>query len=540
STAIAAFEAQVTVGGLGPWSYAGQLTLRRRAGHWLVAWSPAAIHPALRSGQHLARTRTLPPRSDILAADGSKLTTTGTSVTVGLEPDHVKDRQAVLDALQQTIGADPVAVGKSIDGAASHPSQFLAVAEVEEARFAAVKPTLNPIPGVLFRRHPARLAATGDLAAHVVGSVGPVTAEQVAKLGPTVLAGDLVGQSGLEAAAQRQLAGTPGGDVHVADAIGATVASLQTFPGAPGQAVRTSLNLQIQKAAEHALDGVAQPAALVAIQASTGAVEASVSRPVGQEFDRALDGRYPPGSTFKVITTTALLGKGITPATPVTCPPSIVAGGRKFTNFEGETQPTLSFTQAFAESCNTAFIGLSSRLDAADLVGAANLYGFGLEPGLGLPAVGGRLPQPADATELAADAIGQGRVDASPLAMAEVAAAVDSGAWRPPTLAPGLGPGPAPAAAPRPLDPAPATSLRQLMAEVVAQGTGRAAAVPGPAVSGKTGTAEFGSAQPPQTHAWFIGFRGDLAFAVLVEGGGVGGQVAAPIAARFLEGVPAG
>ncbi|MGH9050842.1 MAG: penicillin-binding transpeptidase domain-containing protein, partial [Acidimicrobiia bacterium] len=86
----------------------------------------------------------------------------------------------------------------------------------------------------------------------------------------------------------------------------------------------------------------------------------------------------------------------------------------------------------------------------------------------------------------------------------------------------------------RPLDPAVAASLQQMMGLVVAEGTGTAAALPGAPVHGKTGTAEFGTATPPQTHAWFIGFRDNLAFAVLVEDGGFGGEVAAPIAARFL------
>jgi cell division protein FtsI/penicillin-binding protein 2 len=89
-----------------------------------------------------------------------------------------------------------------------------------------------------------------------------------------------------------------------------------------------------------------------------------------------------------------------------------------------------------------------------------------------------------------------------------------------------------------PLDPAVIAGLRTMMAEVVASGTGMPAAVRGgPLVYGKTGTAEFGTANPPTTHAWFIGYRGDVAFAVLVEGGGVGGQVAAPLAARFLSGL---
>jgi cell division protein FtsI/penicillin-binding protein 2 len=122
--------------------------------------------------------------------------------------------------------------------------------------------------------------------------------------------------------------------------------------------------------------------------------------------------------------------------------------------------------------------------------------------------------------------------------MATVAAAVDAGQWRSPQLF--IIPTPtAPAGGePAPLDPAVVADLRVLMRSVVTSGTGTAANVPGTIVSGKTGTAEFGSATPPQTHAWFIGFRGGLAFAVIVEGGGVGGRVAAPLAAKFAAAAP--
>ena len=315
----------------------------------------------------------------------------------------------------------------------------------------------------------------------------------------------------------------------------------------------------MQRAAEHALDGVTQPAALVALQASTGDVKAIVSRPVNIAFDRALEGRYPPGSTFKVVTTVALLASGVTPDQAVPCPPDAVVGGKRFTNFEGEAAPSIPFRRAFAISCNTAFVGLASHLSNAQLGAAAAEFGFGTPLSPGLPAVSARFPTPVDAAEHAAASIGQGRVTSSPLAMATVAAAADSGTWHAPHLlanpagaatagAAGGGPsttaaGAEPAtttagAAPPPLDPAVVQTLRQLMGEVVASGTGTPAQVPGgPPVAGKTGTAEFGPGNPPATHAWFIGFRGDLAFAVLVEGGGVGGRVAAPVAARFLAGV---
>jgi cell division protein FtsI/penicillin-binding protein 2 len=116
--------------------------------------------------------------------------------------------------------------------------------------------------------------------------------------------------------------------------------------------------------------------------------------------------------------------------------------------------------------------------------------------------------------------------------MCEVAAAVDSGTFHPPRLVAGAPDDSAPATA---LDPTVVNGLRQMMAEVVTSGTGVPAAVPGKTVAGKTGTAEFGNATPPATHAWFVGFQGDIAFAILVEGGGVGGPVAGPLAAKFVS-----
>jgi cell division protein FtsI/penicillin-binding protein 2 len=167
------------------------------------------------------------------------------------------------------------------------------------------------------------------------------------------------------------------------------------------------------------------------------------------------------------------------------------------------------------------------------LADAATQFGFGRSYDLGLPVGGGQFPLPGDPVEHAAAMIGQGRVLASPIQMATVAAGVASGTWRPPTLEPGR-----PTGEPIALDATVTATLRQLMTAVVREGTGMAAALPGQEIGGKTGTAEFGTGNPPPTHAWFIGYRGPLAFAVLVEGGAAGGRVAAPIAGRFLAGAP--
>ena len=322
----------------------------------------------------------------------------------------------------------------------------------------------------------------------------------------------------------------------IRDPQGTTVDTLKDVPGVPGQAVRTTIDLRTQQAAESALADAPSPAALVALQPSTGELRAIVSTPVDVEFNRALDGRYPPGSTFKIVTTAALLANGTTPATETTCPPTFTVDGRAFRNFEGEAEPSLSFGRAFAISCNTAFLQLGEKLPDGAMQRAATTTGFDAKPSLPLAALGGSMPDPTGATERAAATIGQGKVTASPLAMATVAGAVGAGTWNPSKLV--LDPPPRAGEAARPLDPAITASLRTLMGDVVANGTGTDAAVSGRDVAGKTGTAEFGDGENPPTHAWFVGFSGDLAFAVVVEGGGVGGRVAAPVAAEFLRAAP--
>lgn len=361
----------------------------------------------------------------------------------------------------------------------------------------------------------------------ITGSVGPATAVQVAELGAPYEPGRPVGQRGLQASLERPLAGRPTVEVQVR-AGERVVEVLTTLAGAPGADVRTTLDQRILEAAAAALGAAGNPAALVAIQPSTGAVRAAANRPPSG-FGRALAGRYPPGSTFKVVTTAALLANGVTAETRIDCPDETTVNGRRIRNAEGEALGNVAFREAFFRSCNTAFVQLATRIPGQALVDAARRFGFGRDPLLGTGSATSQFPDPNGLVDQAAAAIGQGRVLATPMQMASVAATVAAGGYRAPHLVE------VPVVEFDPMEPGHAATLQELMRLVVAQGTGTRARLPGAPVAGKTGTAEFGTASPLRTHAWFIGFRGDLAVAVVVEDGGFGGEVAAPIAADFFR-----
>jgi len=296
--------------------------------------------------------------------------------------------------------------------------------------------------------------------------------------------------------------------------------------------VKTTIDLKTHRAGAAALEGEDKPASLVAIRPSTGEILAVVNKPGG--FDRALLGRYPPGSTFKVVTAAALVAGGARPAERVACPAERNIGGFPFHNAGFKDYGTLPLREAFAHSCNTTFGALAvSKLGAGRLTEVAASFGFGAKITPGVPAVRAEFPAPKDDTDLASAAIGQGRVLASPLNMASVAAAIAAGAWWPPRLvAEELVPDHM--LRPRPLEDDVVRALRELMPAVVTDGTAHAVRFP-PGTAGKTGTAEYGSGKEPPAHSWFIGYRQDVAFAVIVEGGGAGSAVAAPIAARFLD-----
>jgi cell division protein FtsI/penicillin-binding protein 2 len=525
-SAVATFRARHLLRGLGEWEVEGTLRLVRREGRWRVRWTPAVLHPDARPGDRFSRTRTRPERAPLFDGRGEPLTWQGEVITIGVEPRRIQSRAAVASALQAQLGVDPARLERVLSAPGVSPERFVPIIDVRPERYQQVRPALAPVPGIFFRRKSARLTPAEGFAAHTLGRVGDITAELLAQLGPAYQTGDTVGLSGLELAYEPQLAGTPSGEVRLTRPSG-EARVLHRFEGKPGTPLYTTLRPEVQRAAEAALEGVALPAALVAVDTGTGAILAVASRPLEQPLNRALTGRYPPGSTFKVVTSEALLAGGMGVEAPVSCPPEATAGGKTFRNFEGEAFGNTRLRVAFAHSCNTAFVQLASRLGEDALGAAARRFGFDVPYQAGLPTPGASFPEPRDEAERAAAAIGQGRVLATPLHMASVAAAAESGRWRAPYLVADFEGGPSSW-----LAPGTRTPLQALMRAVVTEGSGRAAAdIAG--LAGKTGTAEFGNVPPLPTHAWFIGSHKGIGFAVLVEGGGVGGRVAVPIAARF-------
>ena len=513
----------------GRWSYRSRISARRGENGWTVAWNPRTIHPALKPTTRLGTVRETPARGRIEARDGRAIVAQRRVLYVSVQTDRVRDAADTarrIAALVDDVKASTLE--RSIERAGK--GRYVPVITLRQDD---IPDGLSEIPGISLAAGKAPLAPTKGFAAALLGAVSPATAEQLAKAGGRLAPGDAIGQWGLQAAFDRELAGTPTMRVVIRDnEDGVVEKTLKRYRGKKPESLRSTLDLDVQRAAEQALGSTRRKAALVAVQPSTGDILAVANRPLDSSLNRAFSGLYPPGSTFKVVTTAALLRDGLSVDETVPCPRTTTVDGRSFRNFEGSAAGDVPFRVDFAQSCNTAFISLAGRLGRSALADTARDYGIGREIKLGVTAAEGKVPEGSDAVSRAATMIGQDRILVTPLVMAGVAATVADGRWRQPRL---LDDDPERAA-----DQLPAretTTLRTLMRAVVTGGTGTAlAGLPGEP-AGKSGTAEYGGGDPPPTHAWFIAYRGDVAIAVLVEGGRSGGSVAAPIAERFFAGL---
>jgi cell division protein FtsI/penicillin-binding protein 2 len=487
--------------------------------------------PGLSPKAKLVASRTSGARGAILDRNGVPIVTVGKVYDVAIDPGRASEQTV---AELETLVKEPAGslVAKLAAAKTSGSKGAIPVITLRDAPFQSLKPRLDALKGVYY---PSRQQPLATIARPLLGSYGPVSAETVKNGKGRYVAGDYAGIGGLQGQYNNILDGTPGFKVTSSDKPGVPLVEKASTDGKP---LTLTLDTKTQKAAEAALVGTAPvPSALVAVDVKTGDLLAVASAPEGG-MNRALLNRYAPGSTLKVATTYSLLSKGMSPAKPVACPPSIKIEGTTMVNYEHESGGMLPFSTDFAMSCNTAFVGVSQTMGASDVHDGALALGIGApwDKHLGLDGVfEGSVPVANSKTEKATSAFGQGRTEVSPAALAVMGASVARGSY----IEPALIKSPAVAGAdraPKPLDARAASELRTLMRLVVTSGTAKGVltSVPGGPVYGKTGTAEYGTAKPLATHAWFVGWQGNVAFAVLVEDGKSGAGVAGPIAAKFL------
>ncbi|QZN87710.1 penicillin-binding protein [Cellulomonas sp. C5510] len=525
------------------WTYSTHASLVRVDDEWRARWSTMTLAPDLTTAEVLAVHREQAERADVLGVGDAVLVEARPVYRIGIDKTRVTAQEAdgAARGLAAALGMDAEAYAAQVAAAGEKAYVEAIVVRADDPAYDVA--ALSGLPGVNAISTTLPLAPTRAFARPVLGTVGDATAEVVEESDGAVRPGDLAGLSGVQKQFDAQLRGLPGLTV-VATSGGAQERQLFHVEPQPGEPLRLTLDPAVQQAAEDVVARVTDSAsAVVAIRPSTGELLAAASGPGGDGTSTATLGLYAPGSTFKVVSSLALLRAGLTPDSTVTCPATASVGGREFQNYPGYPADALGdipLRTAVAESCNTAFLTAAGAAPQQALADAASTLGLVDGAELGFAAALGSVPaDDAGVTDHAASMIGQARVQATPLGMATVAASVVAGHRVTPRLVREDGT-PAPAAEPdQPLTSGEADALRAMMRAVVTEGGGDFLQdVPGAEVIAKSGTAQYGADDALQNHAWMIAGYGDLAVAVFVETGDYGSTTSGPLLEDFLRAVP--
>lgn len=491
------------------WTYDGQLNMVRNEGSWEVRWSTTGLHPNLGENQTLALRADAPRRASVNERGGTDVLVPGYRYNYALDAraaagDLMPSAKAVVDALRPF---DPTLDAQRLAEQASSSTRPMSLITLRQADSDTVEPLLKDRPGVVITPQPDMIATDDRFAPAIINEVKKSVVDQ------------LDGQAGWRVVTVNQ----NGADVEV----------LNEVPGAPAPSVTISLDRAVQNSAQDAVNMVGKKAMIVAIKPSTGEILA-VAQNSAADADGpvATTGLYPPGSTFKIVTAGAAIDRDMaTPNTLLGCPGKADIGQRIVPNYGGFDLGTVPMSRAFASSCNTTFAELASKMPPRGLTTAAAQYGLGVDYEVdGITTFTGSVPPTVDLAERTEDGFGQGKVLASPFGMALVAATVAAGKTPVPQLIEGK-----PTAINgefAPISPKMIDGLRPMMRLVVTNGTATELSGAGE-VRGKTGEAEFDGG----SHAWFAGYRGDLAFAALIVGGG-SSEYAVRMTKDMLNGLP--
>jgi len=571
------------------------MTLRLENGQWVIDWDKSMILPQLANGGTLKMDLTIPERAAIYDRYGKPLASKTGATAVGIYPDNLNyDRiDQVLSGLAQLTGLPVQTISGMFENAAPGTVGYLPLAEVPTDLVKKHFAWLEGADGVVMQDYTARFYPDGGVGPHVVGYVSTIHKEELQDyLRQGYLGDERVGRAGLEKWGEQYLAGKRGGTLYSYDAQGNLGAKLGEVVAQPSQPITTTLNYDLQLGAQQAINGFR--GAAVVIERDTGRVLAMASSPgfdpnayeitnynfqslisqIGNNpdspgFDRAAQGQYPLGSTFKVIALAAAMEKGgYTPQTTYQCGydfteiPGITLHDWTWEHFQndGVTQPSglLTLPQGLIRSCDPFFyhIGLDlyNRGLSTAISDMARSFGLGSPTGIqGITEEPGKIPDPAsplDATNLVT---GQGDMLVTPLQVASFMAAIGNGGtlYKPQIIekigAPGSPPIMEFTSQVRNKLPVSQENLKVIQDAMRGVTTSRKPLgtafytfngfnIP---VYGKTGTAESGSGGP---HAWFAGYtdagnpdKPDIAIAVILENAGEGADYAAPVFRRIVE-----
>lgn len=489
-------------------AYDTDVNLQREGRDWTVHWQPTVLHPRLGAHQHLELRPVVAEKASVVSSDGVALLTPGVRhrlLVDGSKTDTPgklsREITEALHAADVDAGIDPAELEKNLretDGPYSVTMLDDAAADGVAKRFA------------------------GDDAVTLNDEAAMVTPEP--GFAPDIL-------SRVRAAVGDELDGANGWRVAVVNPEGNELDDVEHHDARLAPAVRVSIDHSVQLAAQRALEAHAkQKAVIVAVRPSNGDILAVAQTPeADKDGDIALTGQYPPGSVFKMITATAgVADEGLTPDSTVPCPGTMDIYGRTVTNYNASGVGDTSLETAFARSCNTTFADISTKLEPGQLEHTAKQFGLGLSYDIpGLETVTGSVPfgeTPLDRTE---SGYGQGLDLASPFGLAMVAATAAAGRTPTPQLV--TGPETTVDEQIEPPDPEAIAALQRMMRTVVTNGTAAGMSAGGE-IHGKTGEAEVNDG----SHAWFAGYRDDIAFATLVVYGG-GSETSVAITDEFFR-----
>jgi len=492
------------------WTYDGQLNMGRSEGEWVVRWTASDIHPKLGDTQTMSLRSTAAPRARVNERSGTDVLVPGVVHRIKFDAANANNVVASATALSTLLTPfDASITAQSIVESATSVDGDYPVVLLRDSDYQPISAALTEIPGVT-------ASDESDLV-----STDPTFAP------------DLVGQ--VKKAVIDEVDGKAGWSVVTTNRNGVDIDVLTDTPPEPSPSFSISLDRNIQVAAQRAVNARTEQAMTVVIQPSTGAILAVAQNPAAdRDGPVASAGLYPPGSTFKIVTAGAAISSGLaTPGSTVPCPGRIVIGERSVPNYNEFALGDVTMSTAFTRSCNTSFAKLASEMAPDALTVAASQFGVGPDYDVvGLPTDSGSVPPAEELVQRTEDGFGQGRVVVSTFGMALAAATVAHGSTPVPNLLVGRdtvidGDHP-------PIEPAMVDGLRGMMRSVVTSGTAERIADQGE-VYGKTGEAEVDGG----SHSWFVGYRGDIAFATLVVRGGSSDNAVA-VTREMFEQLPPG